>query len=185
MDFVTIDFETANYSRKSACAIGMVKYRNEQVVDNFYSLIKPPRLYIRPDFTEIHGITYEDVKDAPTFAELWGGKIYPFIRNIPIAAHNANFDISVLLAALKWYGLPNPSIQYFCSLQLARHTWKTFESYGLQSIANKFKITYKAHNALEDAETCGKIILMAAEEHDVTSIQDLINSANIEMKEIK
>jgi len=68
MNFVTIDFETADYSRKSACSLGMVKYRGGKAVDAFHTLIKPPELYIRLDFTDIHGLTVDDVKNAPTFA---------------------------------------------------------------------------------------------------------------------
>ena len=83
MNFVTIDFETAKYSRKSACAAGIVKYVNGKVSDTFYSLIRPPELYIRPDFTEIHGLTVDDVKDAPTFADLWDSAIKPFIGGFP------------------------------------------------------------------------------------------------------
>jgi DNA polymerase III subunit epsilon len=71
MNFVSIDFETAKYSRESACSVGLVKYQDGKAADTFYSLIRPPDLYIRPDFTEIHGLTVDDVKDAPTFAHLW------------------------------------------------------------------------------------------------------------------
>jgi len=183
MDFVAIDFETANYSRKSACALGMVKYINGIKTDTFYSLIRPPSLYIRPDFTAIHGLTAEDVKDAPNFAELWESKIYPFIGDLPIAAHNAHFDMGVLLATLKWYEIPHSAFRYFCSLQLARHIWPSLDSRTLQYIANEFDIRYKAHNALDDAETCGKIIIIAAKELKSSCVDDLLESANIKMKE--
>ena len=183
MDFVSIDFETANYTRKSACALGIVKYINGIKTDTFYSLIRPPSLYIRPDFTEIHGLTVEDVQDAPAFAELWGSRIYPFIGDLPIAAHNAHFDMGVLLATLKWYEIPHPVFRHFCSLQLARHTWTSLESHALQALAREFDIRYKAHNALDDAETCGKIILLAAEKFNVNCVNDLLEAANIKMKE--
>ncbi|MFA6857564.1 MAG: hypothetical protein WCR31_10165 [Treponema sp.] len=91
MDFVAIDFETAKRSMESACAVGLVKYLGDEKVDSFYSLIRPPVLYVRPDFTEIHGITVDDVRDAPdlhkylrkdysvfvravTFVTLYGGR---------------------------------------------------------------------------------------------------------------
>ena len=183
MDFVTIDFETANYSRKSACALGMVKYNNRVKTDTFYSLIRPPSLYIRPDFTAIHGLTTEDVQDAPTFEELWGSGIYPFIGDLPIAAHNAHFDMGVLLTTLKWYEISHPVFRYFCSLQLARHAWILLESHALQALAKEFNIRYKAHNALDDAETCGQIILLAADKFNVNCVDDLLGAANIIMKE--
>ena len=33
MNFVTIDFETAKYSRESACSVGLVKYQDGKVTD--------------------------------------------------------------------------------------------------------------------------------------------------------
>ncbi|MDR1931385.1 MAG: hypothetical protein LBQ57_01045 [Spirochaetales bacterium] len=53
MNFVTIDFETAKYSRESACSVGLVKFCGGKAADTFYSLIRPPSLYIRPDFSDI------------------------------------------------------------------------------------------------------------------------------------
>ena len=185
MNFVTIDFETANYARKSACSVGMVKYQNGKKVDTFYSLIRPPKLYIRPDFTAIHGLTAEDVKDAPTFVELWDSHICQFLDDLPVAAHNAHFDIGVLLATLEWHGIRSPDLLYFCSLQLARRTWPSFKSHALSDLAKKFNIEYKAHHALDDAETCGKIILMAAENYKSTNLQELLRSANRKMMMVK
>lgn len=67
--FVALDFETADYSPDSACALGLVRVENHQIVERTYSLIKPPRQ--RFVFTYLHGITWEDVANQPTFAELW------------------------------------------------------------------------------------------------------------------
>ena len=177
MNFVTIDFETADYPRNSACSLGMVKYRDGKAVDTFYSLIRPPELYIRPDFTAIHGLTVEDVKDAPTFAELWESKICPFMEDLPLAAHNAAFDMGVLFATIEWYDLPFHELRYFCSLQIARRTWPSLKSHALTALAREFGIGYNAHNALDDAETCGKIILLAAEKLHCTSLKKLLRAA--------
>ena len=185
MNLVTIDFETADYSRKSACSVGMVKYQDGKEVDTFYSLIRPPELYIRPKFTAIHGLTVDDVKGAPTFDELWKNKISNFIGDFPLAAHNANFDMGVLLASLEWYELRIPILRYFCSLQLARRTWPSMKSHALAALAEEFGITYKAHNALDDAHTCGKIILMAAEKFRSTGPEELLKAANTKMMMIK
>jgi DNA polymerase-3 subunit epsilon len=136
MKFVSIDFETAKQSRESACSIGLVKHLDGKAADTFYSLIRPPKLYIRPDFTEIHGLTVEDVKDAPTFADLWDSAIKPFIGGLPLAAHNAPFDMSVLWAVLEWYELEIPILRYFCTRSLSRRTWPGLESYSLSPWPN-------------------------------------------------
>jgi DNA polymerase III subunit epsilon len=190
MNFVSIDFETAKHSRESACSVGLVKYQDGKAVDTFYSLIRPPELYIRPDFTEIHGLTVDDVKDAPTFADLWESAIKPFIFGPPtidpyiggpLAAHNAPFDMGVLWAVLEWYELEIPALAYFCTLCLARHTWPELESHALAELAEHFGIVYNAHNALADAETCGKLALMAAEKFGSTSIEQLLTATGLNM----
>jgi len=181
MNFVTIDFETAKYSRESACSVGLVKYIDGKAVDTFYSLIRPPKLYIRPDFTEIHGLTVDDVKDAPTFADLWDSAIKPFIGDFPLAAHNAPFDMGVLWAVLEWYELETPELKYFCTCSLARRTWPNLESHALSALAENFGIVYNAHNALDDAMTCGKLALMSAEKFGSANVAQLLNAVGIEM----
>jgi DNA polymerase-3 subunit epsilon len=181
MNFVTIDFETAKYSRESACAVGLVKYVDGKAADTFYSLIRPPQLYIRPDFTDIHGLTVDDVRDAPTFEDLWDSTINPFIGNFPLVAHNAPFDMGVLWAVLEWYELEIPPFNYFCTCSLARRTWPELDSHALTALAENFGIVYNAHNALDDAMTCGKLVLLSARKFGCADIAGLLASAGMEM----
>jgi len=53
----------------------------------------------------------------------------------------------------------------------------------LTLLADYFNIKYNAHNALDDADTCGKIVLLAAEKNKVTCVDDLLDAVNIKMKE--
>jgi DNA polymerase-3 subunit epsilon len=181
MNFIAIDFETAKHSRESACSVGLVKFLNGKMVDTFYSLIRPPVLYIRPEFTDIHGLTVEDVRDAPTFAQLWESSLLPFIGKLPLAAHNAPFDMGVLRAALEWYALPIPPLKYFCTLKLARTAWPELKSHALTSLGARFGITYDAHHALDDAQTCGIIAHKAAEKYACTHLRDLLRALQIRM----
>jgi len=182
MNFVTIDFETANYSQNSACSVGLVKFVNGETFDTYYSPIRPPKLYIRPDFTDIHGLTIDDVRDAPRFNELWDSAILPFIGDFALAAHNASFDMGVLKAVLEHYDLPVPNFQYFCTCYLARKTWPKFESHALTALARNFDITYTAHNALDDALTCGKLVLMSAEKFGSTNVTELLSASGLNLK---
>ena len=182
MDFITIDFETAKYSRESACSVGLVKYQKGKPVDTFYSLIRPPVLYIRPDFTAIHGLTADDVKDAPAFSEIWESNILPFIGTLPLAAHNASFDMGVLKAVINWYELPSFSFNYFCTVAMSRAVWPELPSHSLPKLAAKFGINYNAHNALADAQVCGDIICMAAQKMGVKKVKTLLSNIEIEMR---
>ncbi len=45
-DFAAIDFETANEQRTSVCSVGVVIVRDGEIVDHYYSLIRPSRSII-------------------------------------------------------------------------------------------------------------------------------------------
>ena len=181
MNFVTLDFETAQYSRDSACAIGLVKFEGGKETDSYYSLIRPPELYIRPDFTALHGLTVDDVKDAPVFSEIWKN-VESFIGSFPIAAHNAGFDMGVLKAVLEKYGLTSGRLRYFCTLALSRNTWRGMSSYSLKNLGASFDISYTAHNALHDARTCGALVCLAAQKLARSDVKGTLKAARVVLK---
>ena len=94
ISFVAIDFETANHSRDSACALVLAAVRRGRIEVTRSFLIRPPDSQFV--FTWIHGLRWEDVCASPTFGELWP-ILQAWIDNAEfIAAHNAPFDSGVL-----------------------------------------------------------------------------------------
>ena len=169
MEYFAIDFETANDYSNSACSVGVVKFEDGTEKDSVYTLIKPAKMYFRPDFTDIHGISYGDVRNSPQFPEAWQTIVEPFLESrkegsIVFVAHNAIFDMNVIRGCCEYYGMPVPEAQYACTLQIARKAWKDFKSHRLTHLAERFGIVYDAHNALDDSRTCGKILSLAAKE---------------------
>ena len=69
MNFVALDVETANADMASICQIGIAKFNDGQLIDEWCSLINPEDYFAGINI-DIHGITEEDVKDAPTFPEI-------------------------------------------------------------------------------------------------------------------
>jgi DNA polymerase-3 subunit epsilon len=156
--FVALDFETADYAPDSACALGLVRVENHQIVQRTYSLIKPPRR--RFVFTYLHGITWEDVAYQPTFGELWP-TYSPMLEGIDfLAAHNASFDRSVLHMCCAAAGLEPPRIPFECTVRLARQTWK-IKPTKLNNVCDHLGITLKHHHAASDAEACALIVIAA------------------------
>jgi len=157
---VAIDFETANSSSLSACSVGLAKMENGVVVDTFYSLLNPISDYFDPNNIAIHGIKASDVKDAPKFKEVWFD-ILSFIGNELVLAHNAPFDIGILKAMLVKYNLELPSLNYACTLNIARRVWPDLPSHKLTFLSKLFGFDYQAHNALDDAINCLKVFYKA------------------------
>jgi DNA modification methylase len=78
-DFAAIDFETANSERSSVCSVGIVIVRDGEIMDSYYSLIKPEPEYYSYWNTQVHGLTMEDTMNARVFPEVWAeseGKVY-------------------------------------------------------------------------------------------------------------
>lgn len=156
--FAAIDFETANYSQRSACAIGVVIVRDGQVVDRVNQLIRPPSRDFT--FTHIHGLTWQDVRDAPTFAELWPELSARLIGVAFLAAHNAPFDRGVLAACCASYGLPTVETPFACTVRIARSVWSIHPT-RLPDVCRHLGIRLRHHDAGSDAEACANIVLAA------------------------
>ena len=140
-DFVVLDFETANKSPDSVCQIGIVAIKNGQVDKQKSYLIRPP--YKRFIFSDIHGITFEDVKKSPTFADLWT-EIKPYLDNQTIAAYNLPFDWRCLNATLNYYQLSHPSVEAFDVLANVKNARELhFENYQLITVAKRLGFTHK------------------------------------------
>ncbi len=156
--FVAIDFETADSNRNSACAVALVRVVGEAIVDRASFLIRPPRRSFV--FSYLHGITWADVAHAPSFAELWP-QILPKLDGASfLAAHNAPFDRSVLLACCQTAGLEPPSIPFRCTVQAARQTWKIYPT-RLPDVCAYLNLPLQHHDAASDAEACARIMIAA------------------------
>ena len=156
--FAAIDFETADFQRDSACAVGVVVVDGGEIVRRHYTLLRPPRRAFQ--FTYIHGIAWKDVADKPTFAEHWAELAAVLEGAEFFAAHNAPFDRSVLRACTEGVGLAMPVTPFRCTVQLARDTWALHPA-KLPDVCAHLGITLKHHDAMSDAEACARIVMAA------------------------
>ena len=158
MQFVAIDFETANQSQDSACSIGLSRFDEDgREVDSWYSLIRPPVMYFHPGNVAVHGLMAADCRWQPTFAEL-APEILSFIGEGPLVAHNAHFDMGVLKATAERYGIVLPNWEYYCTLAISRRLLPSFRSHRLGVLVSEYLMSgYDAHVASDDARACGLV----------------------------
>ncbi len=171
MDFVAIDFETANGSRNSACSLGVVIVEQGRIKDRRYSLIDPKTTFQRY-CTYIHGITERAVKGAPTFSDIYP-VLFEMLNGKVIVAHNAPFDVAVLKASCDGRGLAMPAVDPFCSVEMSRVAWPELPHHRLNSLAEQFNLELKHHNAIGDATACAQLVLICAEQFGANNIIEL------------
>ena len=158
--FAAIDFETADYSADSACALAVVVAEAGEIISQEVRLIRPPRPQVY--FTHIHGLTWQDLKNSPDFETVWN-QLSPMLEGCEfIAAHNARFDQKVLYRCCEKAGLKPPAQRFVCTVKAARRTWK-LKSNRLNRVCEFLEIPLNHHEALSDATACAKIAIAAME----------------------
>ena len=174
VNFVAIDFETANYDMRSACSIGAAIVERGRIVKTVSALIRPPSVCGRfePRFTAIHGITADDVRGARPFEDIWPD-LFPLFDKTILVAHNMRFDRSVLLHLIAHYGLRPPESTSLCSLGVARRAWPGLASHSLSAVATHLEIELDHHNAESDAAASAAIVLCACAECGAKDIKEL------------
>src|SRR5207248_1594141 len=148
--YVTFDFETTD-NDVATCGvveIGAARVVKGEIVDRFHTLVQPYQP-ISSRASAIHGYTDGDVRDAPSFAQVWP-EFRAFVGDDVLIAHNGqHFDIPVLrrLAA----GLAGmDSLAFYDTLPLARSLSR--DSAKLEDLALRFGIDAgRAHHAVDDA----------------------------------
>lgn len=122
--FCAIDVETTGLSSEKdrIIQIAIVKVINGDIVDNYMRYVNPEK-HIKQEASEVNNIYDEDVKDAKTIKELFP-EILEFIGNLPIVAHNAEFDIGFLRQEyFRSFQTQLPEFKIKCTMKLWRQQY--------------------------------------------------------------
>ena len=171
MDFITIDFETANSNRNSPCEIGLTFVREDRIVETKSWLIKPQYGWFDYYNILVHGIKPEEVADKPEFDILWT-EIKPLVEDQFLIAHNAGFDMSVLRKTLETYDIVFPTLQYACSYIFSKRIWPNLPAYDLKTLCRINNIHLNHHRAGDDSKATAELVLKAFDRAGITSLID-------------
>ena len=156
-DFAAIDFETANYERSSVCSVGVVIVRDGEIVDSFYSLIRPEPNYYNNFCSYIHGLCQQDTDKAPIFPQVWA-QIEPLIEGLPLVAHNKAFDEGCLKAVFRVYQMDYPDCVFHDTLVASKQKLPKLPNHQLPTIAAACGYQSENYqNALSYAKACAWI----------------------------
>lgn len=162
MNFVALDLETANPDSASICQIGIACFEDGRLCRTWVTLIDPES-YFHPMNVSVHGITDADVSGQPTFPHVFP-EILDHLRET-IVVHHSGFDPIALRKAARRYELEPIETEWLDSAKVVRRTWEEHSKrgYGLGSITSVLGISFRHHDALEDAIACGKVMVRAVE----------------------
>ena len=162
--FVVFDLETtglnsipASGNMDAIIEIGAYKIIDGVIAESFTTFVNPQRK-LPNDIIELTGITDEMIKDAPTYEKVMPD-FFKFCHGSILVGHNiAGFDFKF--------------VDYYCSrlgyilerkmidtLPLAQGVLYNLSNYKLNTIADRFKITFNHHRAIDDALVTAKIFI--------------------------
>lgn len=163
--FSVVDLETTGFSPRTGDRIVEIAIINVdsdgKLIDEFVTLINPER-DVGP--THVHGITEQDIFEAPRFSDIAGDIVKLLAGNV-LVGHNVRFDADFLKHEFARQGHIIPQLAMLCTLRLARRVNGSLRSYRLKALCKHYTIPYeRAHSALEDAHAVARLLRVFLEE---------------------
>ncbi|MCX4095309.1 exonuclease domain-containing protein [Nocardia sp. alder85J] len=174
LTFAAFDVETANQRRGSICAIGISMVVNGIRTHSRSWLCRPPTGIdtFAPMNIRIHKITPQQVANKPRFHEVWP-EVLGLIGNVPVIAHNAEFDISAVRQACEQSRLPVPMWTYGCTKEYAQ-SLLSLHNNKLPTVAAALGVKLlQHHDATCDADAAADIVIRLAERTGTTDLPGL------------
>ena len=161
---IILDIETSGLEHKEGhrvIEIGCIELNKKEVGSHFHQYINPLKT-LTPENIKIHGITNQYLEDKPLFEDI-ADSFLDFIKDSPVIAHNANFDIGFLNSELeKIYKPVISQDRVIDTVSIARKRFPG-QQVNLDALVKKLKINSLInrdhHGALKDAKILTDIYL--------------------------
>ena len=162
MEFVALDFETANADMSSICQLGFVYFKDGLLQEEWKTYVDPEDFFDEINIS-IHGIDETKIKGAPKLRDVIT-RIYTYLDG-RIAVCHTHFDRVALNKACAKYGLRVPTCTWLDSARVTRRAWDqcAYRGYGLGNVCAILGYQFVQHDALEDAKAAAHVLLAAIE----------------------
>lgn len=179
--YIIFDLETTGLSAATEriIEIGAVKVENGEILESFDLFVDPEKA-ITPEITRLTSITNEMVAGAPKEADALE-QFFRFCDGCDIlVAHNADFDMGFLRAAIRRCGREEDPVQ-IDTLVMARAMYPELKKHKLDTIAERLGVTQKHHHRADDdarvlAEIFLKMVQRLVEDAGITKVMDINHS---------
>jgi DNA polymerase III epsilon subunit-like protein len=158
--FAVLDVETTGFdplARDRVVEIAIARLSPDgDPIDTWTTLVDPGR---PPGPTHVHGITANDLRGAPTFAEI-ADEVASRLNGAVIVAHNAAYDLRFLAAEFERLGRRAPTWPALCTLALSYLTGSA-SSRRLSDLCEAEGLTHLGqHSALGDVDATSRLFLV-------------------------
>lgn len=176
--FVSLDVETINLNG-GICSIGIALYKDNKLVDKYYSLVCPENSVENQFAVRTCGINYNMVKNERHFSEIWK-EIKKYLTNYTIVGHNISFDIHQLSKIMSQLNMKVPdfynNITIIDTIDLAKEKIIT-DSYSLDKISTILNVNCdNHHNSLSDAIMTGEVYIKLLQLNETLEVHNVVST---------
>jgi DNA polymerase-3 subunit epsilon len=163
---VVLDTETTGLAADQGhriIEIGCVELVSRRLSGRTLHLYLNPERPVDEAATEVHGMTWDDLRDKPRFADV-AAQVVAFVEGAEVLIHNAQFDLSFLDAELGRLGAPRFATgcaRVVDTLAMARELHPGKRN-SLDALCDRYAVSnaHRAlHGALLDAELLAEVYL--------------------------
>ena len=161
---IVFDTETTGFDYEKGerlVEIGAVELINHVPTGVTYHQYINPEKEVPEEVVRVHGLTYEFLKDYPTFDKIAKDWL-EFVGDATLVAHNASFDMNFVNYELKQIGLPEIARERFVdTLEIARMLFPGARC-SLDALCKRYGIDNSSrtfHGALLDAQLLSEVYL--------------------------
>ena len=156
IEFTIFDLETTGLDPQSGdriIEVAAVRFRDEQRLGEFQSLVNPGQKAVSPGAFAVNQISQQMLEQAPEISEVLP-KFSEFISGSCLASYNAPFDFDFLSSELILTNNRFPDeLQIVDILTMVKRMLPGLERYALESVANHLGVkSIQEHRALSDAK---------------------------------
>lgn len=161
---IVFDTETTGFDYAKGdrlVEIGAVELINHIPTGVIYHQYINPERDVPEEVVKVHGLTYDYLKDFPTFEKI-AQEWLDFVGDATLVAHNASFDINFVNYELKQIGLPEYDwSRVVDTLEIARALFPGARC-SLDALCKRFEVDNSSrtyHGALLDAQLLSEVYL--------------------------
>ena len=151
--YVVFDTETTGFNaglKDQMIEIGAVKIKNGIVIESFDELINPGR-HIDAEINNLTGITDFMVQNCDN-EENVTKRFKDFIGDLPLVAHNAKFDISMIKMAYYKYNLGEFNNTVLDTMVISQVINKDLKRHSLTALTKNYGIDFEENDGEGDTE---------------------------------
>lgn len=180
--FWVVDVEGNGGQPPEIVELAMVEVAGFRLTGRQRHWLVRPENPIQPSATRIHGLSDDDVADAPSIGDI-ADDILTWLNDVAVIGHNVRIELDIIARSVEGWS-PRSAID---TLKLARTLRPGLQSYGLQNLGQALGLAEEAakrsgrghHSAIYDATLAALIFVNLMERVPVADRLSVLNDADL------